>query len=131
MSAVHTAKSAVRRVIKRAADLSERIELVEVVQTRGPRLEFNGELIAEKRFDVRTRDDMELEFEVWRTTAGALVAVKTSLHESGFEGVSAHVVPYRDNEQEMQDEVMGFFDWSSEARDMMKRAKWTFRRWVD
>lgn len=125
------------RALKRAARRSEQAaewEAVEIVQTRGPTLEFAGRLLAETEFRTQGRQPMNLVLEVFETRGGALVAVSagTPIDGEGFEDTRALVVEPEDDVLAMRFAVMDHFQWSDRARSMLrKQAGWQFRQVVD
>lgn len=119
---------ALKRLNKRAA-VPEGMERIEIVQQRGPTLEFTGILIASSDFETRGRDPMRVEFEIYETVGGALVAVSASepTDREGIELVNATVVERQDDALAMRCAVMAHFDWHDRARNMAKKLGWSLR----
>lgn len=81
-------------------------------QTRGPKIRFNGKLIASDY-------DGPLDLEIWQSEGGALITV-TIGEMRGREDVRAEVVEPMENEQAMHFAVMDHFNWDNRARTMVK-----------
>ena len=124
---------------------------IEIKQSRGPRIEFEGVLLASDTFEVR-RDGTALTMEIWETRGGALVAVtrgeaiqggeardiiETSVVEptrprsDGSQGSASidrdgATIALREGhelvgQQAMRFAVLDHFDWSDYARSMVRR----------
>ena len=101
-------------------------ERVDITQARGPRLKFEGKMIARTDFQSRGHDPMRIAYEIWETRGGALIAVSNAspADREGFENTEALVVK-PEVEQTMQFIVMDFFQWHDRARAMVrKQLKW-------
>lgn len=95
-------------------------------QTRGPKIRFNGKLIASDY-------DGPLDLEIWQSEGGALIPV-TIGEMRGQDDVRAEVIEsptldgsslMLDREMKMRDKamhfaVMDFFNWDNRARSMVK-----------
>lgn len=137
---------AMKRENKRAETLPAEYERQEIKPNGGPTIEFTGRLLANDEWETRGRDPMRVEFEIWETRAGAMVAVSASepLDREGVEVVRATVVeagqsftmdganggrPMLDgNEaQRMRLAVMAHFEWHDRARSMARKLGWGLR----
>ena len=76
---------------------------------------------------------MRVDFEVWETRAGALVAIVTTepTDRDGFQSVRALVVEPQHDVQAMRLAVMDFFDWHDCVRNMARKAGWDLRLEVE
>ena len=131
LSALTDATRALRRIKARAEakDLAEEWERVELVQRRGPTIEFTGRLLAET--DAPGTDGIA-HLEVWETEAGAMVAVREWRAEADNDELHALVVEHQDDPLAMRLAVMDFFRWHQAARSMAhKRLKWNLRLEVE
>lgn len=120
------------RALKRAqkrAEVPAGFERIEIVQQRGPTVEMSARLIADARFETKTRDPMLVVFEVYETAGGALVAVKETepADRAGHAVVTATVVERQDDAQAMRFAVMDAFDWHDRARNMAKKLGWSLK----
>jgi predicted RNase H-like HicB family nuclease len=129
LTALGECERALKHIAKRAETLSAEYENVEIVQDRGPAIEFSGRLLCETSFETRGGRPLEITLEVWETRGGALVAVSSSTlpGESGREDARALVVPPHPNEQEMHFAVMDFYQWENRARSMVRKIGWKLR----
>jgi len=100
-------------------------------QTRGPKLVFTGQQIAEAKFTTRGREPLSWILEIWETAGGAYIAVTSSLpaeRDDGVEDVRASVVEpsnFGGDRQAMQFAVLDHFEWTQRAKDMVrKQLKW-------
>lgn len=134
LNVLHDAKRALARAARRAEDLPAEFERVEINQSRGPKLEFSGELLCDHEFETKGRDPLRVSMEVWQTKGGALVAVTYSApaDRQGHENCSATIVEPQDDAQAMRFAVMDHFGWDLSARSMVvKKLKWTLRQDVE
>lgn len=122
--AIGDALTAMRRVIKRAQCPVD-MERVELVQTRGPVVEFTGHRLSRTEFPVRQGTDKAV-LEIWQTETGAMVAVRDEPA-----GLSALVVPPGPDEAAQKMAVMEFFAWQNGARSMARKLGWSLRQDVD
>ena len=95
-------------------------EPIQIKQTRGPTLRFDGRLLAEN-----TGGPVELE--IYETRGGALVAVSEGEMRGGID-TRACVVEPCDDEQAMRLAVMEFFDFDNRARTMARKLGWRLVR---
>ncbi|MXP24796.1 hypothetical protein GRI39_01885 [Altererythrobacter indicus] len=124
--------AAMRGLVKMEKSLAKSIRAAKVndsfdiVQQRGPRLKFNGRLIAEVEHETGTSGVHYLHLEIFETNAGALIAVSTFFREFDTEdrSVSALVVHPMDDVQAMHFAVMEHFRWSHYARKMAGKLGW-------
>lgn len=155
-SAIADCERALKRIAARAEALSGEWERVEIVRSRGPKLEFTGRLLAEHEFQTRGRGPtFDMTLEVWETKGGAMIAASYGQPvDGGREIVEATVVKpiYQYNldthyqtaaladgdpsqsvdAQAMRFAVMDAFDWTDAARTMAtKRLKWSLREEVE
>ena len=155
-SALTDCERALKRIAARAEALSGEWERVEIVRSRGPKLEFTGRLLAEHEFQTRGRGPtFDMTLEVWETKGGAMIAASYGQPvDGGREIVEATVVKpiYQYNldthyqtaaladgdpsqsldAQAMRFAVMDAFDWTDAARTMAtKRLKWSLREEVE
>lgn len=121
-----------KRTVRRAETLDQPWERVEIKQQRGPTLEFTGKLLFETKFETASHDPMRVEFEIWETQGGAMVAVSATepAQRAGIEIVNATVVPLGDT-QAMRCAVMDHFDWHDRARNMARKLGWALRQEVE
>lgn len=132
-SVIARARQEVKRAIKRAENPAG-LERVEIVQARGPTIEFWGRLLCSDEFETRGQDPMRIELELYQTKAGALIAVtaSTPVAREGHEVVRATVVEAQGDEQAMRFAVLDHWDWEIRARSMVtKKLKWQLRQDVD
>ena len=118
-----------RRATKRAEALppSGGYEVVEIVQDRGPTIEFHGKLLGSAEFD--TRKGGRVEMELWQTRGGGIVGIITH-----GDHVSAKAFDLGDYQGEMalRFAVMDFFAWDVRARSMVtKKLGWSLRKDVE
>ena len=155
-SAIADCERALKRIAARAEALSGEWERVEIVRSRGPKLEFTGRLLADHEFQTRGRGPtFDMTLEVWETKGGAMIAASYGEPAGGGrEIVEATVVKpiYRydldthyqtaaladgDPSQSLDAQAMRFavmdaFDWTDAARTMAtKRLKWSLREEVE
>ena len=118
-----------KRLNARQETLPAKVERVELVPQRGPRIEFVGRLLARDDWNTSGRDPMNVEFDIWETRGGALVAVSVSepIERDGVEVVKVEVVERQDDAQAMRLAVMDFFDWHNRARSMARKLGWDLR----
>lgn len=123
------AERALKRAAKRAEALPDEFERIEVVQQRGPRIEFVGRLLSEQEWVTRGSDPMKVAFEIWETQGGALVAISSTepADRVGIEIVKAIVVERQDDVLAMRLAVMDFFDFHDRARTMARKIGWDLR----
>jgi hypothetical protein len=102
---------------------------VEIVQHRGPTIEFSGKLLASDKFVTRSDDPMEVLFEIWETDGGALVAIHSSVpaEREGVEINRATVIEPGPDPLAMHCAVMDAFDWQDRARSMARKLGWSLR----
>lgn len=134
LGAIADARRVMKRIIKRAEALSENVERVEIKLSRGPTVEFSGQLLCEDEFTTRGRDPLKITMEVWETRGGALIAVSYSepADRDGFENAEATVVEPIEDVQAMRFAVMDHFQWEDRARSMVrKKLDWALRREVE
>lgn len=126
--AIADATAALKRIIKRAeANADERWE---IATSRGPRLEFTGQLLACDTFVTKGEIPLEIEICVYQTEVGALVGVSSAIpaHLEGHETVDAIVVEPSDDVQAMRFAILDFFNWHIRARSMAtKKLGWSLR----
>ncbi len=128
-TAIADATAAFKRVIARAATLSDEFQRVEFVQRRGPRVEFTGRLLAET--EAPGSDGVAI-LQVWETQGGALVATREWQSEIDADDMQVEVVPPQDDPLAMRLAVMDFFRWHQAARSMAdKKLKWSLRMEVE
>jgi hypothetical protein len=122
------AERALKRAAKRAGQ-PDGYERVEIIPTRGPRLEFTGRLLAEEQWTGRGHDAIRAHIEIWETKGGALVATDETVRVGSHEEprLRAAVVEPGDDSQAMRFAVMDFFDWSNRARNLAKKLGWSLR----
>jgi hypothetical protein len=122
------AVQAMKRLNKRARVVPNH-ERVEIVQHRGPTIEFSGRLLASDEFVTRGDDPMRIEMEIWESAAGALVAVRSSepAEREGIEIVWATVIEPGPDPLAMHCAVMDAFDWQDRARSMARKLGWSLR----
>lgn len=107
-------------------------EKVEIAQNRGPRLLFDGRLLASTSFAVPAKG-LTIDLEIWQTRGGSLVAANFSSFDNGTgrEFGEAVVIEPGPDEQARQFAVMDQFEWSDRARSMVrKQLKWKLSRQV-
>lgn len=105
----------------------------EIAQSRGPRLKFEGRLIASDSFETHGQDVREMRMEVYQTRremrmevyetrGGALIAVTRSdwLDGGKREVVLATVVGLGGDEDARHFAVLDAFDWHDRARSMVR-----------
>lgn len=128
ISALADCTRALKRLAARAS-VPAAMERVEIVQAKGPTVEFSGRLLAEISFAMRGRDALELALEIWETQGGALVAVSSSTLPGGTgrEDARVTVVPPQDDVHAMRLAVMAAFDWNDRARSMVRKLGWSIR----
>ena len=133
LTALSDCERSLFRAAKRAEDPENGFERAEIVQTRGPRLEFTGKLLCEDEYESRGNDPLSIRLEVWQTQGGALIAASFAqpANRDGLEVVEATVVEPQDDVQAMRFAVMDHFHWGMNARSMVgKKLKWTLRQEV-
>lgn len=133
LNALADCERALYRAAKRAEEVPEEFDRVEIVQTYGPKLEFTGKLLCEGKHETRGRDPLSIRMEIWQTQGGALIAASYAepADRQGFETAQATVVEPQDDAQAMRFAVMDHFRWDSNARQMVvKKLKWSMRREV-
>lgn len=131
---LHDTVRALKRAAKRAEALPEEFERIELVQSRGPVLEFSGKLLASDEFTTRGRDPLCIKMEVWLSQRGHYVAASFSepSDRQGFETVRATVVKRQDDELSMRLAVMEAFEWNDRAKSMVrKQLGWNLKVDVD
>lgn len=127
-TAIADATAALKRVIARAATLSDEFQRVEFVQRRGPRVEFTGRLLAET--EAPGNDGVAV-LQVWETQGGALVATREWQANTDNDEMQVEVVPPAEP-LAMRVAVMDFFRWHQAARQMAdKKLKWSLRVSID
>ncbi|QZP06774.1 hypothetical protein [Caenibius sp. WL] len=133
ISALADCERALFRAAKRAEDMQDRYERVEISQTHGPKLEFTGVLLCETEYETRGRDRLSVRLEIWQTQGGALIAARYAepAARDGFETIDTAVVAPQEDAQAMRFAVMDHFRWDMNARTMVgKKLKWTLRQEV-
>lgn len=132
LSALADCERALKRAAKRAS-VPDGFERVEFKQHRGPTIEFTGRRLAQHEHETRGRDPMRVEFDIWETVAGNLVAVVCTgpVMREGFEIVEATVVERQDDAQAMRFAVLDAFEWNDGARNMARKLGWSIRQEVD
>jgi hypothetical protein len=127
-AAIADFERALKRIAKRA-QVAPSFERVEIVQHRGATIEFSGRLLARDEFVTRGNDPMRIEFEIWESAAGALIAVRSSepAEREGVEIVWATVVETGPDPLAMHCAVMDAFDWQDRARSMARKLGWSLR----
>lgn len=125
-SAIAEAVRALKRVVRRAATLPG-MEPFEIDQSRGPRIEFTGRVIASSSHTMR--DGRALAYEIFETAGGALIATVTMDGEAAGsdEICDVIVVPPSDDVQAMHFAVMDFLRWDPRARSMVRKLDWSLR----
>lgn len=120
------AVKAMKREVRRHS-AGDGFEAIEIAQTRGPTVEFNGRLLADATFPTQRSGDMT--FEIYETEGGALVAVSIGEipGQDHREDSRVVVVPPTDDVQAMRMAVMDAFDWSDRARSMVRKLGWVMR----
>ena len=123
---------ALKRIAARASVPAE-MERVEIVQARGPTVEFSGRLLAETSFAMRRGTALEITLEIFQTQGGALVAVSSSTLPGGRgrEDARVTVVPLQDDVHAMRLAVMAAFEWNDRARSMVRKLGWSIRQEVE
>lgn len=116
MLTITNSTKALKRIAARAEEIPEPFERVEIVQYRGPTVEFTGKLIAETSFTPKAGSN-GICLEIWETRSGAWIA---STYYGQDERAVATVVPASDDVQAMQFAVMYHFEWSNRARSMVR-----------
>lgn len=127
LTALADCERALKRITKRAS-VAKEMERVELVQTRGPTVEFSGRQLAQTQFnDSRTSD--RVGFEIWETAGGALVAVIWSESSKGSDHDTCRVTvaPPTTDAQEQRLAVMEAFAWDLRARSMVKKLGWSLK----
>jgi hypothetical protein len=124
------ALKAMKREIRRA-EVADEWERVEIVQMRGPTVEFTGRLLASTEFTAKG-GALDMALEIWETKARALVAVSSGVM-AGREREDARVtvVPPTDDVQAMRFAVLDAFDWDNRARSMARKLGWSLRLEVE
>ena len=124
------ALKAMKREIRRA-EVADEWERVEIVQMRGPTVEFTGRLLASTEFTTKG-GALDMALEIGETKARALVAVSSGVM-AGREREDARVtvVPPTDDVQAMRFAVLDAFDWDNRARSMARKLGWSLRVEVD
>lgn len=115
MTLIANAAQSARRIKKRLT-LSGELELVEFVQTKGPTVEFSGNLLYEQKND-------HAETELWLTQAGDWVLLNT--HN---DNARAFMFSGDECKAEM---VLIATNYAPFALDMAKKLGWSIRRDVD
>lgn len=103
-------------------------EPIQVRQTRGPVLAFNGRLLASDEYETRGRDPMSVLLEVFETQGGAYVAVSSFVpaERDGFEDIRASVIEPGPDEVARRCAVLDHFTWDVRARKMLRKQGWKF-----
>jgi len=130
MTVLSDAKRALLRAAKRHEALSGEWQRIEINQSRGPRIEFTGRLLAETSFETRGREPMQIKMEIWQTKADALIGATYTAYADrpDAEEADAVIVPYQENEQAMRFAILDHFEWDLRARSMVtKKLGWTLR----
>lgn len=132
LGALNDADKALKRIMARATVPVE-YERVEIVQNRGPTVEFSGKLLAETIFQTRGHKPLSILLQIYETAGGALIAASTSVpvNEVGGEDARVTVVPRQDDVQAMRFAVMDAFQWELRARSMMRKLGWSLRMDVE
>ena len=132
-NALADCERALKRAVKRAETLSGEYERVEMVQTRGPTIEFTGRLLAEDAWETRGRNPMRMAIEIWQTQGGALIASSFSepADREGFEDTRVAVIAAQDDAQAMHFAVLDHFNWDNRARGLAKNMGWALRTEVE
>lgn len=122
--AIADAMRAFRRIVNRATPHSEEYERIELVQDRGPTVEFTGKLLCETSFVTRGDDPLRYDLEIYQTAGGALVAARHVIRQQGREDPRTDllVVEAQDDLLAMRLAVMDFFKWDLRARSMVRKA---------
>lgn len=125
------ALKAMKREIRRA-EAADEWERVEIVQVRGPTVEFTGRLLASTDFTTKG-GALDMALEIWETKAGALVAVSSGMFRGreSREDARVTVVPPTDDVQAMRFAVLDAFDWDNRARSMARKLGWSLRLEVE
>ena len=133
-SAIADAERAFRRVIKRAEAASDSDwERVEIVQQRGPTIGFNGKLLGETSFTTNGNRPMKVDFEIWETKGGALIAVSATepVDGEGLEIANVTVVEPEEDALAMRCKAMSHFDYHDRARNMARKMGWSISMEVE
>lgn len=130
LSAMAEFEQTLKRIQRNARDLPAEWQVVEMVQARGPVLQFRGRLLADTTFETRRGTPLRIDLEIWETEAASLVAMSASTPAGGQgrEDVRATVVERQVDEQAMHFAVMDHFDWADRARSMVRKLGWSLRR---
>lgn len=115
---------ALKRIVNRATPHSEEYERIELVQDRGPTIEFTGKLLCETSFITRGEDPLRYELEIYQTAGGALVCARyvTPEQSRAEPRTDLLVVEREDDVLAMRLAVMEFFKWDLRARSMVRKA---------
>lgn len=127
-AALGDCEQALKRIARRAEALPAEYERVEIDQSRGPRVEFTGRLLADSEFQTKGRDALSITLEIWETKGGALIAASYAapIDRNGHENARVTIVE-PDEPQAMRFAVMEAFDWELRARSMAKKLGWSLR----
>lgn len=122
------------RAARRTQPEPDGMERIELVQVRGPTIEFVGRQLCSDEFETRGRDALRMELELYETRAGSYIAVtiSTPTERDGHSVLRATVIERQDDQQAMRFAVMEAFDWHLRARSMVvKKLKWSLKMDVD
>lgn len=124
----HAADGAVFSSIAKAKDTGAQLSRIEIEQSRGPAIAFEGKLLC-----TATVETPALKMAVYQTAAGAFIAVSSSpADEPGAaDCIRASVIePGGDDVQAAHFAVLDHFAWDREAQAMVRQIGWSLRREV-
>lgn len=124
------AERALKRIAKRAEEVPEGWEQVELPQAHGPTLEYLGKLLAETAFQVMHQGEpLKVRLELWESKAGAMIPVTYRSRSDGHdEEIEAAVIEPDEDAQRMRFDVMSAWDWGLRARSLVRKLGWSLRQ---
>lgn len=100
---------------------------VEIAQSRGPTLAFEGKLLCTQALELPAAGP-HLEMTIYETTGGSFVAVRSRPADGHDLEIHASVVEVADDVQAARFAVLDHFDWDRHAQAMvMERLGWSLR----
>lgn len=117
------AERAMKRAAKRREALPAEYERIELVQSRGPLIEFAGIVLADADWETSSDDPMRVALTLYETVAGNWIAAKSvePIERRGYEALTARIIERRDDVQAMRAEVLEAFGWHDRARAMVRK----------
>lgn len=132
ISALADCERALKRILARA-NVRPGFERVEIVQAKGPTVEFSGLLLCETCFKTKAHDAVRIDLEIWETERGGMVAASysTLVERDGRENAIVSVIQPSDDAWAMRAKVMDHFKWTDRARSMVRKLGWSIRQEVE